>query len=553
MKKLLLLLALTFLSAQSFAGECPDGSEPVKSVSDDGTYFVYNCGGGNEQSSSSTANSSTANSTTKVKVAMKPDRGDWISNETGDDGLPMWSAHDVKRQMIHNPKFAKYSSVCCIAMGDYDNDEVDDLFVVVSPQAPGQVGMPYGVVCDVEDKSTCYSQAGTVAVFNVKQRKAKDKNGEYTSATYTAREESHLLFNNNPLDMAGTGSARIVLMDFNGDGKLDIMVNDNGLWIDGQLPGKNDVYFLSNEGEGWTESSATHVTGETVQKGKGLATFSHSLTAGDIDGDGDIDAVVTSVKWVGRNQSQNGEIFCYINQGDGHMVVRKCGDQFGFEVELGDIDNDGDLDLVFGSMSYSGGKFWDTLNQIPGCYSKTKCNGAFNGILLNDGDGNFFERGFSFPDEVLLSTGIPHHGIPNISVADLDGDGDLDVVRSHVGYNYSGSGMTIEENLGDGTFKQVFYSEFCAGAKTKADLQEFEGGSQNCWNSEFKFGDFNNDGFVDIYIDGTAADKVEWLRDGAIYMSNGKFTYDVVQARDEDYPLIKLEIKKSRTKLKTVY
>ena len=186
---------------------------------------MYNCGGGNEQSSSSTANSSTANSTTKVKVAMKPDRGDWISNETGDDGLPMWSAHDVKRQMIHNPKFAKYSSVCCIAMGDYDNDEVDDLFVVVSPQAPGQVGMPYGVVCDVEDKSTCYSQAGTVAVFNVKQRKAKDKNGEYTSATYTAREESHLLFNNNPLDMAGTGSARIVLMDFNGDGKLDIMVN----------------------------------------------------------------------------------------------------------------------------------------------------------------------------------------------------------------------------------------------------------------------------------------------------------------------------------------
>ena len=319
------------------------------------------------------------------------------------------------------------------------------------------------------------------------------------------------------------------------------------------MPGKNDVYFLSNEGEGWTESSATHVTGTNVQRGKGLKTFSHSLTAGDIDGDGDIDAVVTSVKWVGRNQSQNGEIFCYVNQGDGHMVVRKCGDQFGFEVELGDIDNDGDLDLVFGSVAYSGGKFWDTLNQIPGCYSKTKCNGSFNGILLNDGDGNFFERGFSFPDEVLLSTGMPHHGVPNISVADLDGDGDLDVVRSHVGYNYAGGGMTIEENLGNGTFKTVLYSEHCAGPKTKADLQVMEGGSQNCWNSEFKFGDFNEDGFVDIYIDGTAADKVEWLRDGAIFMSTGKFTYDVVQTRDENYPLIKLEIKKSLTKLKTVY
>jgi len=556
MKKLLLLLALSFFSAQSFAGSCPDGSEPIKSVSDDGTYFVYNCGGGNEQASSSTANSSTANSTTKVKVAMKPDRGDWISNETGDDGLPMWSAHDVKRQMIHNPKFAKYRAVCCIAMADYDNDGVEDVFIVVSPQSPGLTSES-GIACDGQDKSKCYSQEGTVAVFNVKQRKVTDKDGENPSATYTAREESHLLFNTNPVDMAGVSSAKILLMDFNGDGKLDIMVSEEGQLpgnYDGQIPGKNDNYFLSNEGEGWTESSATHITGTNVQRGKGLINFSHSLTAGDIDGDGDIDAVVTNVEWVGRNQSQNGEMFCYINQGDGHMVVRKCGDQWGFEVELGDIDNDGDLDIVFGSNTFAGSDFWDINNRTPGCYSKTKCNGAFNGILLNDGDGNFFERGFSFPDEVLLSTGIPTYVVPNISVADLDGDGDLDVVRSLVGLEYSGSVMTIEENLGDGTFKTVLYSEHCAGAKTKADLQwGNEGGSQNCWNSEFKFGDFNNDGFVDIYIDGTAADKVEWLRDGAIYMSTGKFTYDIVQTRDEDYPLIKLEIKKSRTKLKTVY
>ena len=56
MKKLLLLLILSFFSAQSFAGSCPDGSEPVKSVSDDGTYFVYNCEGGNKKASSSNTN-----------------------------------------------------------------------------------------------------------------------------------------------------------------------------------------------------------------------------------------------------------------------------------------------------------------------------------------------------------------------------------------------------------------------------------------------------------------------------------------------------------------
>jgi hypothetical protein len=43
MKKLLLILVLSIFSIQSYAGSCPDGSDPVKSISDDGTYFVFNC------------------------------------------------------------------------------------------------------------------------------------------------------------------------------------------------------------------------------------------------------------------------------------------------------------------------------------------------------------------------------------------------------------------------------------------------------------------------------------------------------------------------------
>ena len=44
MKKLFALLILAFFSIQSHAGSCPDGSDPVKSISADGTYFEYNCG-----------------------------------------------------------------------------------------------------------------------------------------------------------------------------------------------------------------------------------------------------------------------------------------------------------------------------------------------------------------------------------------------------------------------------------------------------------------------------------------------------------------------------
>ena len=59
MHKLLLLMALSILSVKSYAATCPDGSEPIKSISADGTYFVFNCGGANEASSNNTDSSYT--------------------------------------------------------------------------------------------------------------------------------------------------------------------------------------------------------------------------------------------------------------------------------------------------------------------------------------------------------------------------------------------------------------------------------------------------------------------------------------------------------------
>ncbi|MBT5984024.1 MAG: hypothetical protein HN788_02250 [Thiotrichales bacterium] len=66
MKKLSLLLSLILFSAYGFAGTCPDGSDPVKSISDDGTYFVYKCAGGSNNNNSKAETSS--NSTSSVKA-----------------------------------------------------------------------------------------------------------------------------------------------------------------------------------------------------------------------------------------------------------------------------------------------------------------------------------------------------------------------------------------------------------------------------------------------------------------------------------------------------
>jgi len=43
MKKLLLLVTLSLFSAQSLAGSCPQGSEVVRTISPDGSYFLSSC------------------------------------------------------------------------------------------------------------------------------------------------------------------------------------------------------------------------------------------------------------------------------------------------------------------------------------------------------------------------------------------------------------------------------------------------------------------------------------------------------------------------------
>ena len=74
MKKLLLLLFLSFFSTQGFAASCPDGSDPIQTVSADGSYYVYKCGNTkNEQTSSNNEQtSSSANEDTIVVQNITP-------------------------------------------------------------------------------------------------------------------------------------------------------------------------------------------------------------------------------------------------------------------------------------------------------------------------------------------------------------------------------------------------------------------------------------------------------------------------------------------------
>ena len=82
MKKLLLLLYLSFCSAQGFAGSCPDGSEPVKSISADGTYFVYNCSGTQKDNTTSNSSSNDSSSGIDTYGGGNPPEEAILNNET---------------------------------------------------------------------------------------------------------------------------------------------------------------------------------------------------------------------------------------------------------------------------------------------------------------------------------------------------------------------------------------------------------------------------------------------------------------------------------------
>jgi len=68
MQKLLSLLILSFFSTQGFAAACPDGSEPVRTISPDGSYFIFKCGNTNNNKKSSNTNEDTIVAKKKIPL-----------------------------------------------------------------------------------------------------------------------------------------------------------------------------------------------------------------------------------------------------------------------------------------------------------------------------------------------------------------------------------------------------------------------------------------------------------------------------------------------------
>ena len=292
------------------------------------------------------------------------------------------------------------------------------------------------------------------------------------------RDASDLLIDNRAT--SGHSSARQVLVaDFNQDGKDDFFIADHGV---GTHNGFRDTYFLSQPNGTWLESSGSHLSHPNY------VIFDHGSTAGDIDNDGDIDIVNTNL---------DGSLTCWMNRGGGYMSKRTCGNIFAFAIELADMNSDGFLDIIHGAHEFEGGP-----------------NSA-TGISYNNGRGSF--------GRTKRLTEIPAWGtVPELSVADLDGDGDQDIVLSRSRKLYVGTAIEIKENLGNGQFGSEIFVMFDSPAGYRPVS---EGNEWNNFVQAIRFLDQDNDGDLDILLianeTGNSGNKVA----GAILRNDGGVSF----------------------------
>lgn len=252
---------------------------------------------------------------------------------------------------------------------------------------------------------------------------------------------------------AGSGVPVLELADFDGDGDLDALSMDN-----------DQVVVRENLGS----EAAPHFGPATQLFG---TWYGDELAVGDLDNDGDMDLIElftdTDSYYVGIDLHTNDGVSftrSYIGGIDGFEYVYEFG--FDHRVELVDLDDDGDLDVLFlGGVEL----FWENigtpdepdftwapeLNRF-GLYPEPQGfgRGAMGVVDVNhDGtpdlldakgaQSTLFENVGSVGDPVF-APGVPFASFdrPVVEFADIDNDDDLDAI----GYDQPGRSLVFFEN-----------------------------------------------------------------------------------------------------------
>ena len=304
----------------------------------------------------------------------------------------------------------------------------------------------------------------------------------------------------------------VVVADFNGDKKLDFATSNNsGQWISLGF-GNGDGTFRSSQsfGYGWSTNAS----------GQGLM----AIATADLNGDGNLDIVEggggTGVGITVMLGTSHGTF------GAANSIAAGCGEgnRSGINsVALGDVNGDGRVDVVATSLDDPYNCFENVVAVLEGLgngtfkapvYYPTGTTqqsysiqlADFRGvgkkdIVVSNGDGSLsvlLNNGKGVYGTASLISGASGSSAGNIVIGDFNKDGKLDIAVA----NFSGKAINVLLGNGDGTFQApiVTPSPVNPGGLTA--------------------GDFNKDGKLDLAL--TSADNNGSLQ---IFTGNGDGTF----------------------------
>ncbi len=375
---------------------------------------------------------------------------------------------------------AEADSSRSLVLGDVDGDGDLDLVVGNSNQQANKLYLnnsgsfsSSGIVIDSDSDDTYSVNLGDI-----------DGDGDLDLVAGNYGQTNKLYLNNGSGGFSANGIAigssmdnttSSVLLDVNNDGHLDLVVGSDSLTV------VNKLYF--NNGSGGFPSAGFPV---------GLnSDNTSSLVAGDVDGDGDIDIVAGNRGQANKLYLNAGGIF-----GSGGISIGVSDALDGTtSLALGDSDGDGDIDLIVANegaetkryLNDGSGGFPDSGEIVGGSSASINSYSTALGDVDGDGDLDILTGDNNATTKLYLNAGRGGFSLVGIAIGaesdntmvvvlgDVDGINGIDLIAGNAGqtnklYLNDGSGGFPDDGVDIGSETDVTYSLTLADVDGDSDL-----------------------------------------------------------------------------------